>query len=211
MVAVDEQALGLVRDEDPFVFVGDLVREFLLLRGAGLTEVGELGIRHVDADDIPFLEDVILLDPMAVDLDVLFPEGLVDEAKGGFGEELLDELLRLLAGVPLVDDGFFHTRHDCTIVRARGVKKPLRSIPRSPIILFALSAFGGIPKWSKGRAWKARRLVTGRWGSNPHSSANRQDTEPKRFRFFLGKGAKYLKCNFFTLNTKLSYTMNGKL
>ena len=32
---------------------------------------------------------------------------------------------------------------------------------------------GGIPKRSKGRAWKARRLVTGRQGSNPCSSATR--------------------------------------
>ena len=33
------------------------------------------------------------------------------------------------------------------------------------------NAHGGIPKRLKGRAWKARRLVTGCEGSNPSSSA----------------------------------------
>ena len=41
--------------------------------------------------------------------------------------------------------------------------------------------YGGIPKWLKGRAWKARRLLTGRKGSTPFSSAIGFVSEPCTF------------------------------
>ena len=44
------------------------------------------------------------------------------------------------------------------------------------VIIFCVA--GEIPKRLKGRAWKARRSVTGREGSNPSFSAMRSLYEP---------------------------------
>ena len=49
------------------------------------------------------------------------------------------------------------------------------------------SAYGGIPKRLKGRAWKARRHVTVCEGSNPSSSATTKITRTDEMRVFIFK------------------------
>lgn len=49
---------------------------------------------------------------------------------------------------------------------------------RDKFLVIITIAAGELPKWLKGRAWKARRLVTGREGSNPSFSAIQNESEP---------------------------------
>lgn len=49
-----------------------------------------------------------------------------------------------------------------TLLRMRKKKGKRLNIVFVPILAIILSGFGELPKWLKGRAWKARRSVTGR-------------------------------------------------
>ena len=68
----------------------------------------ELGIRHVDADDIPFGDHRIPFHPMTVDLNVLLAEGLIDETERRLIEVTSHEFLDFLACVSGINDDFFH-------------------------------------------------------------------------------------------------------
>ena len=108
-IAIDEDAFGLIDDEDVGVFIDDGIREFPFHRGPLFLEVGKLLIGNVNTNHIPLMENAIFGDPMAIGFDVFFAEGFIDKTKGCFGEIFPHEFFGPLALAGFGDEDLFHT------------------------------------------------------------------------------------------------------